>query len=562
MSLAKKIVGVVLAVIYIISLFSLIFPFALQQGLFISPDEHAVWVFAQNVAQTGIAHVFEQRNDVLFGMLHPRSAVTLGSYIVPSGFLGMPYLVGALFFFSPVLASSAGPIFSCLGLAVLYMLLRRLGGTREFSLLSVGLLAIHPAWWYYSIRSLMPNVPFTVCLLVAVYLGVVGLQSERRKMVWGLGSGMMLSGAIALRASEWLWIGGLLCSLVIYVQATCSDGFFAWLKKHRFFFFGWTMGILGGAIVILSLQSIVYGSALVTGYTVHTPVWEVGGAFAQTESVSWYQKVFGVLFPFGIHERATLRNVWSYLVALYPWMTVVGIFGVMYVVRNRLRNIKEAFSSKRRFPFLLSLMGVSVSLAYMLILYGSWVFFDNPDPRVISLGNSHVRYWLPLIVALIPAAAYAILRIRDVFASWSRNEHTKKLVMIFPAAVFLLMSIFSAHAVFAGDDGVLHMRQALETFAQKRSAVLEATPKDAIIIVDRADKYLWPDRAVIVPLRDEKTYAALPQLVAQGKVYYFSITLPDADRAYLEGVTLAQTGIIFTPIITLDEETLYEIHLQ
>jgi hypothetical protein len=150
---AKKIILCILGAMYAASLFSLAIPFATQNGLFVSPDEHAVWTFAERIATTGVARVSEARNEILNGLLFPRSAVSMGETIVPAGFLGMPYLVGALYSTSPFLAASAGPLFSVLGLAALFFIIKKMGGTKEYALLSVVALALHPAWWYYSIRS-------------------------------------------------------------------------------------------------------------------------------------------------------------------------------------------------------------------------------------------------------------------------------------------------------------------------------------------------------------------------------------------------------------------------
>ena len=36
--------------------------------------------------------------------------------------------------------------------------------------------------------------------------------------------------------------------------------------------------------------------------------------------------------------------------------------------------------------------------AWLLVVYGSWWFSDNPDPTAITLGSSYVRYFLPLYI--------------------------------------------------------------------------------------------------------------------------------------------------------------------
>ena len=560
MSLLKKIVLATLALVYGASLFSLAIPFATRDGLFVSPDEHATWTFARRIAETGIAQIEETRNISLDGSLHPRSTVTVNDVIVPAGFLGLTYLAGVFFFVSPLLAACVGPLFCILGLFALYKIVRFLGASQEFAAWTVVALAIHPAWWYYSIRSLMPNVPFVALLLGTGWVTTIALKSKQtvsRCLLWIL-IGSLFGSALAIRPSEWVWILGCLFAGVCYLIQAHKNVLRETLSKRKkeiaCFLFG--VGLMGG--LVLALQSSVYGSPLTTGYTVDQSVWEVGGSISRDTVVPWYEKLFAILFPFGIHERATLTNMWRYIVVLYPVMTGVGVLGVFIWMGEKRQQIKD-----ERYHNLSSavccLLSLSISLLYLLVLYGSWVFYDNPDQSIVSLGNSHTRYWLPIFVLLAPAIAYALQRGRDLFIGWSQSERTKRLAYVFPAAILVLMAACSAHLVFLGDDGVLHTREALTTFAEKRAAILNATPEDAIIIVDRADKYLWPDRAVIVPFRSEETYTKIPELLGTAPVYYFGITLPEEDLAYLHEVLFVDTGITFTSVVTIQEETLYEI---
>lgn len=559
----KNIILALLALLYGTSLFSLAIPFAARDGLFVSPDEHATWTFAQSIAESGVAQIEEMRNVSLDGFLHPRSTVTVGSSIVPAGFLGLTYLAGAFFFISPLLAAFVGPLFCLLGLFALYKIVRFLGASAEFAVWTVIALAIHPAWWYYSIRSLMPNVPFVALLLAACWMGTIALQKKvviQRCAAWFF-SGILFATALSIRPSEWIWIGGCLLAGIVYVVQRHKGFVLEVWKERKKEVVCLLLGVSVVGVLMLALQSQVYGSPFTTGYTVDQSVWEVGGSITADAATPWYEKLFATLFPFGIHERATFWNVWRYVVALYPWMTVVGMIGVGVKIRQMItdrKRIKTDAKSTSVIPYLLIL----ISLVYLLVLYGSWVFFDNPDPSVVSLGNSHTRYWLPVFVLLAPATAYVLQRGRDLFLGWAQSDRTKQLAHVFPITILVLMTAFSANLVFSGDDGVAHTREALATFAEKRTAILQTTPSDAIVIVDRADKYLWPHRAVVVPFRSEETYAKIPELLDSAPLYYFSITLPQEDLAYLNEVTFAQTNITFTPIITINEETLYEITRQ
>jgi hypothetical protein len=77
--------------------------------------------------------------------------------------------------------------------------------------------------------------------------------------------------------------------------------------------------------------------------------------------------------------------------------------------------------------------------------------------------------------------------------------------------------------------------------------------------VDRADKYLFPSRQVIVPLRAERTYAMMPVIVPSIPLYYFGITFPENDVQYLNNERLASVGLRIESVVTVDDETLYRI---
>lgn len=546
----NRVVLVFISVVYVASLCSLAIPFATQDGLFVSPDEHATWTFAGEIAQTGIAAVKETRNEVFDGFLHPRSTVAVGASIVPAGFLGMPYIAGVLYFLSPYLAALTGPIFGVLGLCAFYHIIKKLGTSTEFAMLSVATLALHPAWWYYSIRSLMPNVPLVALILCAgwIALSVKNVKKNAHRLLASAASGALLACAVFIRPSEWLWLVGSLFTIALLVP----------LRTYKKEIMSGLFGFALIAAVAFALHTLVYGGALTTGYTVDIPAWEVGGEVMGSD-VRWYEKVFALLFPFGIYEKATLRNAWNYLVVVYPLMTALATLGGLLLLprlRNAITAAKDATQKRRHIA---AIVITALSAGYLVTLYGSWTFFDNPNPNIVSLGNSHVRYWLPLIVLSTPLVACAIVFIKQKLIAWSTSDRSRSLARAFPGAALILLGALSTHTVFAGEDGVLRTREALVTFAEKRDQILTTTPKDAIIIVDRADKYLWPDRTVVVPLRTEETYAQIPQLLDVAPLYYFGITLPEEDLTHLHEVIFAGAGIAFTPVVTIQEETLYVI---
>jgi len=120
--------------------------------------------------------------------------------------------------------------------------------------------------------------------------------------------------------------------------------------------------------------------------------------------------------------------------------------------------------------------------------------------------------------------------------------------------------LFSSRLVIWGVDGFVQTHQNLESFIEKKNIVLEQTPDDSIIVVDMADKYLFPGRNVMTPLRDDQVYAYIPEMVDVTDVYYFGITLPEVDIEYLETVVFINSGLVLDEIVTIGDETLYQIN--
>jgi hypothetical protein len=116
----------------------------------------------------------------------------------------------------------------------------------------------------------------------------------------------------------------------------------------------------------------------------------------------------------------------------------------------------------------------------------------------------------------------------------------------------------SLDLVWFGQDGYFPNQQALKSFIAKREVILNQTEVDSILIVDRADKYLWPARSVVTPLRQSQTYAALPTMLGLRSVYYFGITLPISDINYLNTTVLPPLGARIDRVLTFQDESLYQ----
>ncbi len=519
MTIRRLIWGIILS-LFFASTLTLSWPFARE--LFVSPDENAAYVFASTFAEAGRLSIPEALNDELGGLLHPRSTVGFGDTIIPASFVGFVLVLGvigamfgnyAMYFVTPLLAVIAIMLWrECV---------RRVFKHELLADVAAFLLMIHPAFWYYTGRVMMHNVAF-LALLVA---GVWCCLRSQRPWVYGI-AGLFFGAAMIVRTSEIIWLTAAIA--VVFIGYRAAIG---WRSLMTFALgFATMLGLLG------VINATMYGGPFVNGYTAQYPYAAVViSDEAATAVIEEPKRNF--LLPFGFHERVILKNVIDYGWKLYPWMSVLAIAGLILAVAERDEH-KQLWRRLAVFTLVLA--------AWFAVVYGSWKIIDNPDPSIISLGNSHVRYWLPLFaLASVFGARALVYMLGD--RSWLRK--------VFTGGLVVLSTLLSFELVVFGHDGYLPSRAALETFVDKETRILALTEPEAIVIVDRADKYLYPERRVVVPLRSQATYSSLPAMLEQAPVYYFGITLPEKDINHLNDVLLQGASIEL--VDTMNEESLY-----
>lgn len=535
--------------------------------IFNSPDENANYYFTSVVALKDAPT--EILNDDLGGLLHPRSVVAIGTSLAPRSFLGLPIIFGFIGRLFNLFNSIDGvlvltPILAILALLAWRSTIFKLFHDSIIADLSALFLMLHPAFWYYSARTMMHNVGFVAFLIFALWFLLVcpwqqwskGLLKSRY-VDFAL-AGICIGLALAFRTSEVIWVFASF-SILAFIAI-----------RRKWVSLGQALIAVVSIVVLLAPFAVanksIYGDYFTTGYTVDTSVASAVGAYegdglAATpllESevietrISLFDEpmpgVFAYLFPFGIHELAIVRHIWQYCFWLYPWMSVFAIVGLVLAL-TQVQGQKLKAKSQQLRAFAIYTLVLSTWLA---VVYGSWSFYDNPDPSAITIGNSYVRYWLPVFVLSTPFMAVGVKWLSERFKP-------KKVQNVILVAVVLLCAGFSGYRVFQGDDGLIATREHLLEFYEKKVIVLQATEDDAIIIVDRADKFLWPDRRVVVPLRSEATYSALPKMLENVAVYYFGITLPEADLNYLNLDKLGKAELRIDLVLTVGDESLYRI---
>lgn len=538
-------------VFFLIAFFvsTLVLSFGVPQ-VFNSPDENANWQFATNFAKTWEIPLAGFDNLDLAGLIHPRSVLVIGDRLVPISFLGLPVvsgLVGRIFGESTILLFT--PLLAVLALVAWRSIIWRLFEDSILADLAAFFLAVHPAFWYYSGRVMMHNVAFVSLLIFSLWFLIYQPWPRRAKFDWNfVGAGLMLGLSIATRASELTWIFVLALAVWIIYRSSVSYRQLGYL----------IIGTLAALVPFALFNQELYGNFLTTGYTAPDLSGQALSAVASVTSSNQFAiigaRIWQLIFPFGFHELATLRHVWSYGFVLYPWLSFLAVVGlVIAFFSDRLQAVTTPhLSVNSRLWRQLAVITILLS-GYLGLLYGSWNINDNPDPTAVTIANSYARYWLPLFVL---SSAFSALAVRFAVRRFGHHGWYNLCV----GATLLVVFISSAQIVWGGEDGFISTRSHLREFDYKRSLIIDATESDSIIIVDRADKYLWPERQVIVPLRSEKTYRHLSELVAAAPLYYFGITLPESDLNFLESTVLMPNNLKMTKVLTVGEESLYLIY--
>ncbi|HBK35222.1 MAG: hypothetical protein UU08_C0030G0005 [Candidatus Uhrbacteria bacterium GW2011_GWE2_40_58] len=525
-------------------------------SIFVSPDETANAYFAQTFSQTGKLFTYDALSQRFNDLIHPRSIISVSGRLLPGSFLGLPVLYGAII---SVIGEWSllwlTPFFAFLAVFSWYAILKQIFA-KQIAFYGTLLLAIHPAWWYYTSRSLMHNVLFLCLVLFGVFFLVVRpVHTLGKNARWSFltssdfaFSAICFGLALFVRPSEVFWLAGagILTALWFWKK---------WKRKEAFLFL---MTFLIACLPLAWGNLSTYGGVLTFGYTsgqeelsvVQEIIIDPTNVFASARTV-WYQvldfPVIKQLFPFGIHPRIVFTHIFHYVFLLFWWLTIPALFGLVILLFRI--NLPKEKQFLQQWYFVLFLFVT----CWLGIMYGSWTFSDNPDPTQITMANSYVRYWLPIYVLSTPLIALTLHR----FSQKAVTASVRKWTVVGVLSVFFLASTYAVF--FQGEDSLLASSRTLSSSQQIREVVLDLTEPEALIIVDRADKLFFPYRRVLYPLRSEQTYALMPSVILYVPLYYYGITLPPQDLDYLNTDKLKKDGLFIEVMQTFEEETLYRI---
>ncbi len=441
--------------------FSLVIP-SQWTAVFASPDETAVAVTARQIWETGQAKIPEP-DALRFPWLHPRSFVSQGEAIAPVGFLGGPWLFS---WFVPLVGvaglSAVAAVLVASGVIPLFFLLASWKGVRSAALGAMVYVTAPPLLLYAN-RSLFPNGMLLALGLWACWL-LVRASEDRVTLGWGrvAGAFALASLALAVRPVEAIWL----------------VPWFVWFGRGM----RWTRprviaAAVGAGIVLLPIAwtaSATYGAWFQVGYWLRdNPMPSSPG------TLQGGGREGGSVLPYGFHPRHILRNIRDFFPLVWPYV-LLAVGGIVMLCRAGMRDRRASGGYA-----LLSLW----TIAWLLAVYGSGQYADHIQPGAIAVGNSFLRYLMP--IALLAAAAWTAIVAR------AQTGVSRMLTL----GGTVCMVVFGGYqGVFADEEGVLATRRELGRYQDIRLHAEQGLPADAAVFSERSDKIFFPVHAVASPL--------------------------------------------------------------
>lgn len=469
-------------------------------GVWNSPDETANAFWAARVAAGEPLKVVDVFVGFGEGAVHPRSMAVAGEALVPGSFPGIILLYGVLkllfklpfYLYTPILTAFAA---LCLA-ALVSKLFDRMTGY-----LAAALFLVHPAVLYYGTRGMFHNALFIDVLIAAAscfalrplsrFFGVRATADD------ALG-GFILAWALVIRTSEAVWV---IPAFAAFLPFAGKD---RWRRLAA--------AVAGGLVplfVFLRVNATLYGSPWRTAYARPAPA-AAQAEIAAPPSGAALEAAPKALLPFGVHPALVARNVWNYGLRIFWWQSALAAIGFAWWIAR----FRKSTSPQRTY----ALMALLTS-AWLATLYGSWFVRDRLDPGAVTIGTSYVRYFLPAYVAALPFAAFALVRLGDL----ARKPRLAVLALV------LCAILGTRTAVFAGDESLTAVRRTLESNAGKKSALLALIEDDAVVMTERFDKLLVPERLRIIPATDPGAFAAAARLADFVPVYWYGLQPDEAE---------------------------------
>lgn len=515
---------------------------------FTSPDETANYFFSSLFSEKSTLRYEEPLNDTTGGVVAPRSVAVTSIGIVPGSFLGLPLLYGTI---AKVTGSGLiflfTPFFAVLGVICFYLLVKEFF-TKNISFISSLLLFILPPYWYYSARGLFHNVLFLALLMIGLLLLTYALTkftSKKAMWLYYLGSGLAIGLSLMTRSSEITWV------IPIVV--------FAFLLKRKRICWRPFVGFVSILIIIFAIvlvaNSSLYGSPLAFGYSTESP--DVSSIQAASQSILLnFEKV---LFPFGFDFERMKAVTFEYLITFFPVYALFILIGISSSLRKSILSVVKRLTNTEKENTLLNkkqhfyIWTYIATTLWLIIYYGSFIFYEYIDRSEILLGSSYLRYWLPIFVFGLPFCAMGIELIGTLF----KKRFVQRTIVA--GSIFLLMILSTSVVLMDPLQGLFEVKKSIGDSVSKLNRVLDTTESNAIIIAGHADKVFFPDRSVIVSLPTRNRLTIVDTVLREAPLYYLFNPLDSTSESVIQ--FFKEYDYSLQSVVTFNEsnEILYSI---
>lgn len=502
---------------------------------FYSPDETANFVFTKQFIEHSTFTIDTPINEVVNNSVFPRSVNVTNGKFVPMSFLGLLILYGLVGkVFSIYIITFLTPLLSLLGVFLFYKIIDSIFN-KNTALFSSLCLLFNPIYWYLAGKSMMHNNLFVFFLILGLWLLIKAISLNRFKTLLYILSSVVFGLSIWTRTSEIIWVGILL--LVFYVLNKK-------MIQGKYF------------ILFLSVFIVMIGALFAINYSIYNSLFRTGYSSLEGQSSNSIITLFLQIFlPFGFSLKNIAFHVWEFFIKYLWFLTLPGIWGILIFSKLKKTPLQAAY-------FLSTIL---ISL-YLLIYYGSywpWGQYGQPAEPEILIGGPHLRYWLPILLLILPFIYIFIEKVLPKLFSYLKE---KKVVMISIILFFSILVSFSANQVFySPKEGYVKIKNDINDFFPRLKKVsLQIEPNSVIIVPAWADRVFYPQYDVIHSLGDKLIYGAniydeVKKLTTLRPVYYYSAnSVEDIDA--LNQSEFIPRDLILTEVVPIFKgEKLYKL---
>ena len=419
-----------------------------KDPLFTSPRQSVGYELARQWAHTGkpveTLPLFKQVPGDIAPAFTPRDAASRGDKVVPKDFPLVVMMFAGAHKISSTLVLFVVPLMGVLALLIFALLAWELTRSRTAVWIAAILFVSTTSFWSSSSWIYAPDTSAACVVLVAIYAFV--RASRSRSLGWDILGGLACAAAFGFRYDNAVIVG------VLWLAFLWAD--LASWRRHLI------VPIVAGiaSIPFLVFNTWLYGSPRKTGYGLAYKLID------QTANIKG-RGLLGVsmsIFQHQTHIYLLRPEVLALLVA--------GAIGIVLVMRNhRERSVR-------------ALGWGTIAISVIVIAYAGTRNLTGADKFTVS--SSFLRYMLPSFALLAIFAGAAV-------ANRSRAVRVAAFVL---ACAIASVSMFTN--VFA-TNGVKQTRHDVKAGNSVARAVINATPKDAIVITQLASKVLWPERQTL-----------------------------------------------------------------